>query len=292
VEVTPLSTRIPLSVRSSLVLAFALLGLCLSTVASAAGRVQWKAKNFKERSDKAWNLEVAIYLPKAPDIPHVPMKFEFQPEVYYERDMMDGDKLVERKVPLDNRQALIESVDVEFLDSGTGKIEPRTRFTFKLTRAHGYEAGEYKVSIHDGRNDQAVGTPVTLVFDGENEIIDRRAMVFSGNDKKKKPDADTKKVADDKDGDDKAAASGDKKADLAKPASDGETTPAADTPKASDKPIDEPGTIKEKPGGCGCRLADTTDSGQAALGFAALALASVVLRRRKQRGLSLPKLSR
>jgi MYXO-CTERM domain-containing protein len=280
VEVTPLSTRI-FAVRSWFVVLLALVGLCLSSVASAAGRVQWKSKNFKERSDKAWNLEVAIYLPSAPDIPHVPMKFEFQPEVYYERDMMDGDKLVERKVPLDNRQALIESVDVEFLDSGTGKIEPRTRFTFKLTRAHGYEAGEYKVSIHDGRNDQAVGTPTTLIFDGENEVIDRRAMVFSGNDKKKKPDADAKK--DDK-GDDKAAASDDKKADDDKPASDkGTKDPAADAPKGDDKPSDEPGTIKEKPGGCGCRLADADESGRAGLGFAALALASVALRRRKKR---------
>jgi MYXO-CTERM domain-containing protein len=267
-----------------LVFALALLALCSSSVASAAGRTQWKSKTFKERSDKAWNLEVAIYLPSAPDVPHVPMKFEFQPEVYYERDMTDGDKLVERKVPLDNRQALIESVDVEFLDSGTGKIEPRTRFTFKLTRAHGYEAGEYKVSIHDGRNDQAVGAPVTLIFEGENEVIDRRAMVFSGNDKKKKPDADTKKVADDKGGDDKAAGKDDKKSDDAKPASDSDTPPpAADAAKADEKPSDEPGTIKEKPGGCGCRLADTSQSSGAALGFAALALSSVVLRRRKKR---------
>jgi MYXO-CTERM domain-containing protein len=264
------------------VIALALVGLCLSSVASAAGRVQWKSKNFKERSDKSWNLELAIYLPSAPDVPHVPMKFEFQPEVYYERDMMDGDKLVERKVPLDNRQALIESVDVEFLDSGTGKIEPRTRFTFKLTRAHGYEAGEYKVTIHDGRNDQAVGTPTTLVFDGENEVIDRRAMVFSGNDKKKKPDADTKKVDDDK------AAGDDKKADDSKPASDTDSAPAAADaadagPAPEAKPSDEPGTIKEKPGGCGCRLAASSENGNAGLGFAALALSAVVLRRRKQR---------
>ncbi len=262
----------------------ALVALCSSSVASAAGRVQWKSKTFKERSDKAWNLELAIYLPSAPDVPHVPMKFEFQPEVYYERDMMDGDKLVERKVPLDNRQALIESVDVEFLDSGTGKIEPRTRFTFKLTRAHGYEAGEYKVTIHDGRNDQAVGTATTLIFDGENEVIDRRAMVFSGNDKKKKPDADTKKVDDDKSGDDKSSASADKKTDDSKPAGDSDTpAPTADAPKAEDKPSDEPGTIKEKPGGCGCHVAGSSESSNAGLGFAALALSSVVLRRRKKR---------
>jgi MYXO-CTERM domain-containing protein len=272
-----------MSVRSLFVIALALIGLCLSSVASAAGRVQWKSKTFKERSDKAWNLEVAIYLPKAPDIPHVPMKFEFQPEVYYERDMVDGDKLVERKVPLENRQALIESVDVEFLDSGTGKIEPRTRFTFKLTRAHGYEAGEYKVSIHDGRNDQAVGAPVTLIFEGENEVIDRRAMVFSGNDKKKKAaDSDDKKAAadKDKDTDDKKVASDDKPADEDKKPS--ESAPAADDSKTDEKPSSEPGTIKEKPGGCGCRVAGTTNDGNAGLGFLALGVSSVLLRRRKR----------
>jgi len=278
VEVTPLSIRIPLSVRSLFVIALALVGLAISSVASAAGRTEWKSKTVKERDDKAWRLEVAIFLPHAPDVPHVPMKFEFQPEVYYERDMVDGDKLVEHKVPLENRQALIESVDVGFLDSGSGKIESRTRFTFKLTRAHGYEAGEYKVTIHDGRNDQPVGAPVTLIFDGENEVIDRRAMVFSGSDKKKKVDADKP------DADKAAAADADKKADSDKPAGDSSApAPEADAPKAEDKPAaEEPGTIKEKPGGCGCRLADTGHDSGSGLAFAALALAGVVLRRRQR----------
>jgi hypothetical protein len=274
-----LSTRNPASVRALCTVLLALIGLCSSSVAHAAGRVEWKSKTFKERDDKAWRLEVAIYLPSAPDVPHVPMKFEFQPEVYYERDMVDGDKVVLHKVPLENRQAFIESVDVGFLDSGSGKIESRTRFTFKLTRAHGYEAGEYKVSIHDGRNDQSVGVPVTLTFDGENEIIDRRAMVFTGGDKKKK-DPDTKKVADDK-GDDKAA-SDDKTADSA--SSDTPApTPDADAPKPEDKPSNEPGTIKEKPGGCGCRLADTQGGGAAGFSLGALGLSSVLLRRRRRR---------
>ncbi|HWZ93427.1 MAG TPA: LPXTG cell wall anchor domain-containing protein, partial [Polyangiaceae bacterium] len=140
-----------------------------------------------------------------------------------------------------------------------------------------YEAGEYRVSIHDARNDQLVGAPVTLIFDGENEVIDRRAMVFSGNDKKKKPDADTKKVADDK-----PAASDDKKSDDAAPASDSDAGPAPAPAGDEPKPSDEPQTIKEKPGGCGCRLADTGEDGNAGLGFAALALSAVVLRRRKK----------
>ncbi|MET0791367.1 MAG: MYXO-CTERM sorting domain-containing protein [Polyangiaceae bacterium] len=277
VEVTPLSIRIPVSVRSLFVIALALVSFAVSSVAHAAGRVEWKGKSFKEREDKAWRLEVAIYMPKAPDVPHVPMKFEFQPQVYYERDMVDGDKIVEHKVPLENHQALIESVDVGFLDSGSGKIEPRTRFSFKLTRAHGYEAGEYKVSIHDGRNDQAVGTPVTLIFEGENEIIDRRAMVFSGGDKKKK---DTAKK-DDAKSDDKPA-DADKKAEEDKPAaSDDKPTDAAEGDK-KDAPSDEPQTIKEKPGGCGCRLADNGTGSLSGLGFAALALGSIVLRRRRK----------
>jgi len=283
VEVLPLSTRISAFVRASFIIALALIGLSLSSVASAAGRLEWKTKNLKEREDKSWKLEVAIYMPKAPDVPHVPMKFEFLPTVYYERDMMDGDKLVERKVPLENHQALIESEDVDFLDSGTGKIESRTRFSFKLTRAHGYDAGEYKVTIHDGRNDQLVGTAVSLTFEGENEVIDRRAMVFSGNDKKKK-DGDVKKVEGDKSGDSKAAASDDKKTGDAKPAADSDTPADADAekPKAQDKPKGEPGTIKEKPGGCGCRLADAGKGSGAGLWLGALVVSSVLLRRRKR----------
>ena len=273
-----MSIRIPVSVRSLFVVALVLCGVALSSIASAAGRVEWKTKTFKERDDKSWKLEVAIYLARAPDVPHVPMKFEFQPEVYYERDEVDGDKIVEHKVPLDNRQALIESVDVGFMDEGSGKVEPRTRFSFKLTRAHGYEAGEYKVSIHDATNDQAVGAPVTLIFAGDNEVIDRRAMVFGNGEKKVKKD--------EKKADDKPAASDDKKASDDKPAADGDSpaaSPEADAPKADDKPSDEAGTIKEKPGGCGCRLAETSHDSNAGLAFAALALSSVLLRRRGKR---------
>ena len=270
-----MSIRIPVSVRSLFVVALVLFGVALSSVASAAGRVEWKSKTFKERDDKSWKLEVAIYLPRAPDVPHVPMKFEFQPEVYYERDEVDGDKIVEHKVPLENRQALIESVDVGFMDEGSGKVEPRTRFSFKLTRAHGYEAGEYKVSIHDATNDQAVGAPVTLIFDGDNDVIDRRAMVFGNGEKKVKKGADDKKTDDGKKTDD------DKKTDdSAGPAA---ASPDADAPKTDDKPSDAAGTIKEKPGGCGCRLVDAGHDGNAGLAFAALALSSVFLRRRGKR---------
>jgi MYXO-CTERM domain-containing protein len=246
--------------------------------AAAAGRIEWKEKTLKERDGTSWRVELAIYLPKAPDVAHVPMKFEFQPTVYYERSIVDGDKELERKVPLENRQALIESVDVGFLDSSTGNIEKRTKFSFKVTRAHGYEAGEYKVTVKDTRNGQTVGTPITLIFDGKNELIDRRAMVFTGKKKEKKDDGGAAKEGEEKK-DDGAADEAEKSGDEAAPAESSDT-PA---PGAEDDSGDEPepaGEIKEKPGGCGCRLEDTRSSGSSALVLGAL-LGLALLRRRR-----------
>ena len=248
--------------------------LLSTSSAFAGGRIEWKSTTVKERDDKSWRLEVAIYMPKAPDVPHVSMKFEFQPVAYYARDMTDGDKLVEHTVPLTDRQSLIESVDVGFLDSGSGKIESRTRFTFKVTRAHGYEAGEYKVTIRDTRNGQIVGTAQTLKFQGENETIDRRAMVFEG---KKKKDGDS---GGDKPKDD----SGEKKADA----------PADDAPKADpapgaedDKPVKgdsaddkAPPPVEGKPGGCGCKVAGGEQSSLGGL-LALVGVGMLVARRRR-----------
>ena len=286
-EVPPLPIRIPVSIRSLFVIALTLVSLTAGHVASAAGRTEWKSKVLKERREDQpngdefedkngyWKVEVAIYLPRAPDVPHVPMKFEFQPEVEYERTILDSSgKVVDRKVPLVNQQASIESTDVEFLDSGTGKIESRTRFSFKVTRGQGYKAGEYKVTLHDGRNDQKIGTPVTLIFEGKNTVIHREPMEFKGE-KKKKPKEDAAKESD-KPKDD-AAKEGEKSA------ADSEAT-ATDSDKSKDEASsDQPQTIKEKPGGCSVRRlqGNGQDSG-AGLAFAALAVSSVLLRRRKR----------
>jgi MYXO-CTERM domain-containing protein len=249
--------------------------LLLSGSAQAAGRVEWKDKAPKEREGGSWRLELAIYLASPPDVAHVPMKFEFQPIAYYERSMIDGDKLIERTVPLEHRQSLIESVDVGFLDSGSGKIEKRTRFTFKVTRAHGYEAGEYKVTIKDSRNGQTVGAPTTLKFNGENEVIDRRAMVFTGE-KKKKP-AEEKPA--------------EKAAEGSSEASTETSSESASEEKAGDESeqnepnnaADAPPAIEEKPGGCGCRVGSSAPGGAPALGLLGIALAALAARRRFQR---------
>jgi MYXO-CTERM domain-containing protein len=266
--------------RAVVVCLVALCTLLLSGVAAAAGRVEWKSKELDEREGGSWRLEIAIFLPRAPDVAHVPMKFEFQPIAYFERSMVDGDKLIERTVPLENRQALIESVDVGFLDAGSGKTESRTRFTFKVTRAHGYEAGEYKVTIKDGRNGQTVGTATTLKFKGQNEVIDRRAMVFSGEKKKKKKDD--------------AAEGGEKKADEsatsekkeAEPKSDDAAEKPAEDDAGSSKPSSDDAAdnekIKEKPGGCGCHLEASGSETQGSAALALLVGAAVVARRRKR----------
>jgi MYXO-CTERM domain-containing protein len=248
--------------------------LLCSGSALAAGRIEWKSTAVKERDDKSWRLEVAIYLPHAPDVPHVPMKFEFQPTAYYARDLTDGDKLVEHTVPLSDRQSLIESVDVGFLDSGSGKIESRTRFSFKVTRAHGYEAGEYKVTIRDTRNGQQVGTAQTLKFQGENETIDRRAMVFASKDDKKKKDEK-------KDDADKPA-DGEKKDAPAAEDAPKEDAPAADAAKSEPSADDNaPPPVEGKPGGCGCKLAGSERSGSGAVVLALLGFAALVSRRRR-----------
>jgi MYXO-CTERM domain-containing protein len=258
--------------RVLLVLSQLLVILLCTGSAFAAGRVEWKSTTVKERDDKSWRLEVNIYLASAPDVPHVPMKFEFQPTAYYARDMTDGDKLVEHTVPLTDRQSLIESVDVGFMDSGSGKIEKRTKFSFKVTRAHGYEAGEYKVTIKDTRNGQTVGTAQTLKFQGENETIDRRAMVFASKDKKK----EEKKAEGDKPAEEA------KKDESASSEAKPEETPAAETPPADEAAEAKgPPPIEEKPGGCGCKVAGGASGSGLAAGLALLGVAVLAGRRRR-----------
>jgi len=250
--------------------------LLVAGSALATGRIDWKSKSFKERSDKSWMLELAIYLPRAPDVAYVPMKFEFQPEVYYERALVDGkDGPQERKVPLENRQALIESVDVGFMDNATTKIESRTRFSFKVKRDLGYEAGEYKVTVRDTRNGQVVGSPTTITFDGENEIIDRRAMVFTGEKKKdKKPDE--KKADDDKKSDSGSADKSSSSDDDAAKSDDADKGATGDNSGG-----DKPPPVEKKSGGCGCRMPASSGSGGFAwVGALALGIAFGARRRR------------
>lgn len=268
--------------------------LLLPAAAWARGRVVWNNKHPKERDDHSWHLGVKIYLHRAPSIPHIPVKFEFTPKVYYERDLVDGDKIVERKVPLHNNPAIIEDVDIGFLDPGTGKIQTRTKFTFKITRAHDFKAGEYQVKIRDSRSGHLIGRPTKLVLEGKNKAIDRRTMVFSGNvgKKKAKKKEDMKHVDRNGDitddgagGDDSASAdsaSGDDTAGGGDDTSAGSES-ADDTEPSGDNGADDaPPPVKEKPG-CNCRLEASHTPADPALLFGALALIGGFVVRRRYR---------
>jgi MYXO-CTERM domain-containing protein len=165
-----------------------LLTLTLALVAlnaSAQGRVVWKKSKLNESSQR-WHVDLEFHMTKAPDIAVVPVRFEFTPEVYYERSLVDGqEKPVLNRMPLADRQPLVETVDIGFLNPTSGKIEKRTRFSFDLTRDRGFEAGEYKVVVEDKRNGKKFGQPTRLILDGENEVIDRRSMSFEPTKKKK-----------------------------------------------------------------------------------------------------------
>ena len=146
------------------------------------------------------------------------------------------------------------------MDGASAKIEARTRMSFKIKRDLGYEAGEYKVTVRDTRNGQVVGTATNIVFEGQNEIIDRRAMVFSGE-KKKKPEEKKpeEKKSDDGDGD-KAKSSGESK---------------GDGDKAAEKKSS------------GCSVAAPSSSTRGELGWlAGLGLGAALLRRRSRGSLS------
>lgn len=211
----------------------ALVLLCAPGVAEAKGRVVWKSTTVQENEGReSWKLDLEVHLNKAPDVAYVPMRFEFKPTAHYERALVDGrEDPVETTIPLQNQQSLIESVDVGFLDAGTGVIQTRTKFSFKITRAHDYQAGEYQVTIKDTRDDSTVGTSQRLILKGKNPVVDRRSIVFTGGEKKKKKDEPKPEAS---------------------AASEATEEPAPEAEAAPEEPSAEPPPpVEERPGG-GC----------------------------------------
>lgn len=239
--------------------------LLLASPALAMGRIQWKSRTIKE-SNEAWTVEVSVFLNSPPHTSLVPMRFKFTPVSYFERALIDGKTEPQRRVvPLMNKQPMVESVDVGFMDSSTGKVEPRTRFSFRVTRAHGYEAGEYEVEVRDARSDQLIGSKQRITFEGDNPVIDRRAMVFSDEKKPKKkepePEVETRSATE-YSPDDPAYWEG---------------GPSEPEPKEEDRP--PPASMRE--GGCGCRTVGSAAGSQplTLLGLSVLALGLLYRRR-------------
>jgi MYXO-CTERM domain-containing protein len=274
-EVEMTKPREPWKQRFSLLLTLISL-LLIAGSAGAAGRVEWKSKTLKESDGHSWTIEVAFYLNKAPDVATMPMRFSFQPVMYYERSLLDGKEGPQlRQVPLVGKAPLVESVDVGFMDPGSGAIQKRTKFSFKVTRGHGYEAGEYDVTIKDGSTDQALGAATRIIFQGDNEVIDRRAMVFSGEKKKKDKD----KEGEDGDKAEGGGGGGESQSKGSKQLDESDPAFWEGGPKKK-SPAEEEYEVDQKRG-CGCRLAGSGLSDHtAALGLGLVALAAA--RRRKR----------
>ncbi len=251
--------------RSVLWLALFTSWVCLfSAPALAANRVVWKQTKIEE-VDKSWKVALEVYLDRAPDVAHMPVRFSFTAMSYFERARVDGhNDPVKREIPLSNQQPIVESVDIGFLDPGTGKAAKRTRFSFHVTRDRGFEAGTYEVVVTDARSDREFGGKAMLTLNGENEVIDRRSMVFDDKPKPKQESGAPK--AEDKEReltpDDAAYWAGGPK-----------------QPEEKKAPLPPPAHMQERPG-CGCRVGGPSTAAPA-WALAALGLCLFVRRVRQ-----------
>jgi hypothetical protein len=267
--------------RTLLGITFALFALLLAGGAAAAGSVRVASTSVTE-ADGVWKLKLTIDYGSMPHIAHIPMVLSFTQTTLFERFVDDttGDKPATRNVPLHNQTPIDLPMDVGFADM-SGKMFKVTKFSFKLTRDAGFEAGEYtlKVRLASGG---PMGQPIRLRLNGDNKVINRKAIEFSASAPKPKP---------------KAAPQDD-------PAEDGKPRTAEDTgPDLSDiddisqseadaiREADGPPGAKKRDGGCGCEVVGAPAGGDAGklggrLGgtvglwaLAAIALGLVLMRR-------------
>ncbi|WP_437949789.1 hypothetical protein WME98_02480 [Sorangium sp. So ce296] len=255
--------------------ALALIGAWLpATAAHAAGTVTIADRSPKE-DDGRWKLKMTINYGGTPHLSHIPMLFSFTPTVHYERALTDQspEKPILNRIPLQNQQSINESMDVGFSD-GSGKVFSITKFDFVLRRDRGFEAGEYELVIKRASDGVQMGQKQKITLQGENEIIDRRAIVFTGEKKKKDKPAD--KADAEKSGETEKAEGSE-----GEPASE---PTEAEAPSAAELPPDEaPPPVEPKQGGCGCRLSPEEAATPLALPLVALGAAAAVARRNRAR---------
>jgi len=243
------------------------------SAAHAVGTVTLVTREPEEVNGK-WKLNFTINYGAKPDIAYIPMIFSFTPTMLYERSLTDQspEKPVITRKPLQGQQSMNESMDVGFSDA-SGKTFNITKFDFVIRRDKGFEAGEYDLKITRASDGAQMGQTIKLILKGDNPIVDRRAIVFAGGDKKKKPDEKKEAAPDEKkegDGAGEASASGD--------SSGGDTSASGETPTEG-PPAEAP-----KQGGCGCRVAGENDGASTSLAALALgAFAMGIARRRRAR---------
>src|SRR4051794_25661971 len=154
----------------AMALAFATVVMLFTRDARAVGTFKLKSTEATEVSG-AWHIYVTVELPKPPLTAHQSMKFLFTKTMVYERALIDGhtEPVLSRQA-LQNQTPSVESLDVDFADP-SGKVFKGTRFDFGLTRARGYEAGEYKVEIKTS-DGTSIGSAQNLILKGDNDVVD------------------------------------------------------------------------------------------------------------------------
>jgi MYXO-CTERM domain-containing protein len=257
---------------------FGVLVLAMKT-ASAAGSINWSRTTIQE-ANGGWNLQMTLVYGGKPPMAHVPMRFQFTPVAFYERYLDDkhGDKPQTRTIQLVGQTPIHESVDVGFGDA-SGKIFDRTKFDFTITRSHNFSAGEYSVVVRrvDGAQ---VGTTTKLILQGDNEVIDRRAISFVDSSKKKDVPGGGNTAS--------APASNASAPAGEAPAAAAESTPEPASSAAAPEgdPANDPtGAAKVPPGGskgCGCRMVGEPQPSSLA-SFGALGLVGVAFLRTRRR---------
>ncbi len=236
----------------------------LPSFAFAAGSVTLGDSQPKE-DDGKWKLKMTMTYGGTPPTAHIPMNFSFTPTMLYERSLTDKSPTtpVITRMPLANQEPIVKSLDVGFSDA-SGKLFTTTKFEFIIRRDHGFEAGEYNLVITRGNDGAQMGQQIRIVLQGDNPVVDRRAIVFSGEKKPKKTE-------------DPAAADKKEETPSNEPAATEPTDPAA---MSDGVPTETPPSVEPKKGGCGCRLEASSENN----GFGALALAGfflLALRRRR-----------
>lgn len=250
--------------RMAMVVA-ALAVLSLSSSALALGTVRL-ASNTIEEDDGRWKLKFTIDYGKTPDLPTIPMVFEFKQVVLFERSLTDDhpDTPVERRVPVPNATPINLPMDVSFSDV-SGNLHRITKFTVPLTRDAEFEAGEYELTVRLARGG-TLGGKTRVILKGNNKVINRKSIEFKADAPKPKPKSN---APEDIGGSSEPTAVEDMGPDLSDIPDDtgGET-------------IEEPPPVEPKQGGCGCRVAGTPTP---AWGWASLLLVAIPLLRRRRR---------
>lgn len=247
--------------------------------ARAAGTVTLTDGSPKEDGGR-WKLKMTINYGSVPPVAIVPMVFTFTHVTQYELSLTDQSPKtpVLTKRPLQGQTPSAESMDVYFSDVGTGKVFAMTKHDFVLRRDNGYEAGEYSLTIKRAGDGVQVGSTMKITLQGDNPIVDRRAIVFTGEPKKDKKPGDAAQG----EGPSGDGSTGSGNANASPGEGSGETGAGAGS--AGDvPPVETPPAVEPKQGGCGCRIEDRTTDSNALWLLAAIPLLGVVARRHRHR---------